>query len=182
MRWHPCTSYNFGKLDPVLLPIHACHDDVIKWKHLPHYWPFVRGIHQSLVNSPHKGQWRGALMFSLICTWINNWVNNREAGDLKCHCTHYDVTVMIVQLYWKFTFWQYLSHLQWSYLQLGRTRYFCNFYFEATTEYINAPCSLKIYGWSSKWTTPYRVIDIMSELADGIFNDSTTLLSKTSYT
>ena len=43
------------------------HDDVIKWKHFPRYWPFVRGIHRSQVNSPHKGQWRGALMFSLIC-------------------------------------------------------------------------------------------------------------------
>ena len=49
------------------------HDDVIKWKHFPRYWPFVRGIHRSPVNSPHKGQWRGALMFSLICARINDW-------------------------------------------------------------------------------------------------------------
>ena len=70
------------------------HDDVIKWKHFPHYWPFVQGIHRSLVNSPHKGQWHGALMFSLICPWINGWVNNREAGDLRHHCAHYDVSVM----------------------------------------------------------------------------------------
>ena len=68
--------------------------DVIKWKHFPRYWPFVRGIHRSPVNSPHKGQWRGALMFSLICAWINGWVNNREAGALRRHRTHYDVTVM----------------------------------------------------------------------------------------
>ena len=46
------------------------------------------------VNSPHKGQWRGALMFSLICVWINGWVNNREAGDLRRYRGHYDVTVM----------------------------------------------------------------------------------------
>ena len=59
------------------------HDDVIKWKHFPRYWPFVRGIHWSPVNSLHKGQWRGALMFSLICTRINFWVNNGEAGDLR---------------------------------------------------------------------------------------------------
>ena len=57
------------------------HDDVIKWKHFPRYWPFVRGIHRSPVNSPHKGQWRGALMFSLICARINGWVNNGEAGE-----------------------------------------------------------------------------------------------------
>ena len=51
-------------------------------------------FHQSPVNSPHKGQWRGALMFSLICTWINGWVKNREAGDLRRHRAHYDVIVM----------------------------------------------------------------------------------------
>ena len=61
------------------------HDDVMKWKHFLRYWPFVGGIHRSPVNSPHKGQWRGALMLSLICVWINGWVNNSEAGDLRRH-------------------------------------------------------------------------------------------------
>ena len=70
------------------------HDDVIKWKHFPRYWPFVRGIHRSPVNSPHKGQWRGALMFSLICIRINGCVYNGEAGDLRRHRAHYAVTVM----------------------------------------------------------------------------------------
>ena len=70
------------------------HDDVIKWKHFPRYWPFVRGIHRSPVNFPHEGQWRGALMFSLICAWINCWANNGKAGDLRRHRAHYDVTVM----------------------------------------------------------------------------------------
>ena len=50
-----------------LYPIIYNHDDVIKWDHFPCYWPFVRGTHRSQVDSPHKGQWRGALMFSLIC-------------------------------------------------------------------------------------------------------------------
>ena len=45
-------------------------------------------------NSPHKGQWRGVLMFSLICAWTNGWVNNRNAGDLRRHRAHYDVIVM----------------------------------------------------------------------------------------
>ena len=71
------------------------HDDVIKWKHFPRYWSIVRGIHRSPVNSPHKGQWRGALMYSLICVWINGWVNNRGAGDLRRYRAHCDVTVMI---------------------------------------------------------------------------------------
>ena len=61
----------------------AFHDDVIKWSHFPRYWPFARGIHRSPVNSPHKGQWRGTLMFTLICARINGWVNNCEAGDLR---------------------------------------------------------------------------------------------------
>ena len=48
------------------------------------YWPFVRGIHRSC----------GALMFSLICAWLNSWVHNRAAGDLRRHSAHYDVIVM----------------------------------------------------------------------------------------
>ena len=56
--------------------------------------PFVRGIHRWPVNSLHKGQWRGALMFSLICAWTNGWVNNRNSDDLRHHHAHYDVTVM----------------------------------------------------------------------------------------
>ena len=75
--------------------IRKLHGDVTKWKHFPRYWPFVRGIHRSPVNSPHKCQWRRALMYSLICAWINGWVNNREAGDLRRHRARYDVTVMV---------------------------------------------------------------------------------------
>ena len=80
------------------------HDDVIKWKHFPRYWPFVLRIHRSSVNSPHKNQWHGALMLSLICVWINGWVNNREAGDLRRHCAHYDVTVMIIRVLINYTY------------------------------------------------------------------------------
>ena len=70
------------------------HDYVIKWKHFARYWPFVLGIHRPPMNSTHQGQWRGALIFSLICAWINASVNNREASDLRCHRGHYDVIVM----------------------------------------------------------------------------------------
>ena len=45
----------------------------------------------------HKGQWRGALMFTLICVWINGCVNNREAADLRRYCVHYGVTVMSIK-------------------------------------------------------------------------------------
>ena len=70
--------------------VHPFHE----WKYFLRYWPFVWRIHRSPVNSPHKGQWCGALMFSLICAWINGWVNNRTAGDLRHHRAHYGVTVM----------------------------------------------------------------------------------------
>ena len=50
------------------------------------------------VNSPHKGQWREALMFSSIYAWINDWVNNREAGDLRRYRGHYDVIVMSIRI------------------------------------------------------------------------------------
>ena len=68
------------------------------WRHemetFPRYWPFVRGIHRSMANSAHKGQWCGALMFSLTSAWINGWVNNREAGDSRRQRSHYNVIVM----------------------------------------------------------------------------------------
>ena len=49
-------------------------------------------------NSPHKVQWRGALMLSLIRAWTNGWVNNLEIGDLRRHCAHYDVIVLRVNI------------------------------------------------------------------------------------
>ena len=68
------------------------------WRHqmetIPALLAICAGNSRSPVNSPHKGQWRGALMFSLIYAWINSWVNKGEAGDLRHHRAHYDVTVM----------------------------------------------------------------------------------------
>ena len=55
------------------------HDDVIKWKLFTRYWPFVRGIHRSPVNSTHKGQWPGALVFSLICA-LNKRLSKQSWG------------------------------------------------------------------------------------------------------
>ena len=81
---------------------HMSHDEVIKWKHFSRFWPFVRANNRSALNSPRKGQWRGALMFSLICAWINAWVNNCEAGDLTCHCTHYGIIIMTFYLTFAF--------------------------------------------------------------------------------
>ena len=92
--WYTCWYKHCSPIQLYgMMPYHF-HDDVIKWKHFPRNWPFVRGIHRWPVNSPHKGQWRGALIFSLICVWINSWINNREAGDLRRYRAHYDVIVM----------------------------------------------------------------------------------------
>ena len=57
----------------------SSHDDLIKWKHFPHYWPFGRRIHRRPVNSPHKGQWHGALMFILICA-LNKRLSKQSWG------------------------------------------------------------------------------------------------------
>ena len=70
------------------------HDDVIKWKHFPRNWPFVRGIHRSRWIPHTKASDAELLMFTLICVWINGWVNNGEAGDLRRYRGHYDVIVM----------------------------------------------------------------------------------------
>ena len=64
---------------------------------------FVRGIHRGPVNSSHKAQWRGALMFSLICARINSRVNNRQAGDLRRHHAHYDVIVMFMYNFFRYS-------------------------------------------------------------------------------
>ena len=77
-------------------------------------------------NSPVTGEFpaqspvtRG-LDFSLICAWINGWINNSEAGDLRYHCAHYDVTVM----YWVFQFvnfgvsFDYKSVVCWASLKM----------------------------------------------------------------
>ena len=90
-QWYGCHRTSLWY---VTWTVKYLHDNAIKWKHFPRYWPFVRGIHRSPVNSPHKDQWRGALMFSFICAWINGWVNNGETGDLKRTRAHYGVTVM----------------------------------------------------------------------------------------
>ena len=98
IKWESILRWPAGILDQtnvdVIDLVYSLHDGVIKWKHFPPYWPFVRGMHRWPVNSPHKGQWRKALMFSLICAWTNGYANNQDAGDLRCHHANYDVTVM----------------------------------------------------------------------------------------
>ena len=93
------------------LKLLVAHHDVIRWKHFPRYWPLVRGFRRSPVNSPHKGQWRGALMFSVIWAWINGWVGNGDAGDLRRHRAHNDVIVMC----WYYTAPYVYVNIDWIY-------------------------------------------------------------------
>ena len=66
------------------------HHDVIKWKHFPCCWPFVRGIHCHRWIPIRKAS-DAELWYFL---WTNIWVHNQDAGDLRRHRAHYDVTVM----------------------------------------------------------------------------------------
>ena len=97
----------------ITLKVYLKHDNVIKWKHFPRYWPFVRGIHRSLVNSLTKASDAELLMLSLICAWMNGWVNTRKAGDLRRHRAHYDATVMEIDntLIWNTTHYSWLKQL-----------------------------------------------------------------------
>ena len=93
------------------------HDDVIKWKHFPRYWPFVRRIHRSPVNSPHKGQWRRAFdVFldphpnkRLSKQWGGWWFEtpscplwrHRNVKTKPCHaCLVYIYIKMVIKCIW----------------------------------------------------------------------------------
>ena len=99
-----------------------------QWKHFTSYWPFVRGTTGHRWIPLTKGQWRGALMFSLICAWTSNWANNQNDGDLKRHFVHYGVTVMYYQIARTSTrpmkyldLWQGTLFSMWKDITLGQT-------------------------------------------------------------
>ena len=107
---HRNSSFIMFSWDVILSPDWAAldHDQMIQpvvslWSGIWNYpchnqvtWSAMTAQHlnRSPVNSPLKGQWHGALMFSSICAWINTLLNNLRAGDLRCHHAHYDIIVM----------------------------------------------------------------------------------------
>ena len=97
-RWRSTywTVFNY----PIFISsvITSTHDDIITWKHFRVTVLLCGEFTGSLVNYPHKGQWRGALMFFIICAWTNGWVNNRDAGYMRRHRANNDVTEMVVNL------------------------------------------------------------------------------------
>ena len=72
------------------------HDDIIKWKNNI-FTLLALCDGNPLVTSwfPNKGQLHGTLMLSLICACTNGWANNKDIGDLRRHCGHNDVPVML---------------------------------------------------------------------------------------
>ena len=102
--------------------------------------------HRSPVNSPHKSQWRGAFMFSLICAWINRLVNNRETGDLRRYRAHYGVIVMIV-------FKVIVEIIVWYDMQLKHdTCYECVYVYSQSKIYWH------IYSFCLKFVTPAKIV------------------------
>ena len=101
-RWnrhrHPSLSWWLLEIETDGFSPWFCDGGVAWWRHQMETFSALlalcAGNSPVPVNSPHKGQWRGALTFSLICVWINGWVNNRGAGDLRRHRGHYDVIEM----------------------------------------------------------------------------------------
>ena len=80
--------------------LYFARKSISRWRHQMETFSALLTVcaGNSPVNSPHKGQWLGALMFSFICAWINSWVNNREAGDFRRYRAHYNVTVMCLSI------------------------------------------------------------------------------------
>ena len=70
------------------------HDDVSKWKRFPRHWPLCEVKPSVTGGFLQKGQWHGALTFSLVCASTNGWANNRDAGQLRRHGVHCDIIVM----------------------------------------------------------------------------------------
>ena len=100
---------------------------------------------------PHKGQWRGALMFYLICVWIYGWINNREAGDLRRYRAQYDDIVMI-------EFTAKSSRNQWVKIEANKTPWRANLFFYVPSS-VNG-----FYKWDNKIIFLKQTIDSNDQL------------------
>ena len=96
--WNTLTGISTHFILKQIWKIENINTDISWWRHQMETFSALLalcvGNSPEPVNSPHKGQWRGALMFSLICAWINGWVNNHGADNLGRQRAHYDVIVM----------------------------------------------------------------------------------------
>ena len=115
------------------LPCHdiIMHDDDIKWNHFPRYWSFERWIYRPLVNSPHKGQWRGALTFFLsVSEQTNCWVTRQIWGIWKLRPAYSPKTPNLGQNRWYFVPCNH--EIWWMTLENNRASLFCYFKLCAT--------------------------------------------------
>ena len=108
-----------GLSNPGYHQIHALYEaDLIGCS----WWRHQMETHSALLalcagNSPVTGEFPAQRPVtrnfdgSFICAWINDWANNREAGDFRRHRAHYDVTVM---------FWAYFTDDSWAHNQIIR--------------------------------------------------------------
>ena len=129
------------------------------------------------VNSPHKGQWRGAFIFSWICNWINSWVSNREAGDLRHHHALYDVILMyylnlhgpvrgnIYNNYQASMVKNILSNLQYTVHQIPKLKSFLSHHHGTGTEIRNQDPSALPWSKMATATTGKDVYTAISTLS-----------------
>ena len=84
------------------------HDDVIKWKPFPHYWPFMLLAHREI---PAQRPVTRIFKFSLICPWTNGWVNNRNTGDLRHHYANTVILLWVLHVSIYLLWWRHHSHV-----------------------------------------------------------------------
>ena len=98
--WHDVTA-TAGIVSP--------RGDVMTWQRSPHWWPFVKGIHQSPVSSPYKGPMMQNFEFSLLLVWTDYWANSQVAGDLTAiirHTLTFFILIKFPSCYWELSTWQ----------------------------------------------------------------------------
>ena len=107
----------------LLFPTPATHMMTSWYRNISALLALCEGNSTATAEFPHKGQGRGALMFSLVCAWINSWVNNQEASDLRRHRGDYDVTVLKLHWYRIHAALSYLDRIQFdNYTAFGTSR------------------------------------------------------------
>ena len=103
--WKPCGTKIYVMPSLFMINCPSVHHRLAFCEKWP-WWRYQMGIFSALLavcagNSPVTGEFPSqkasdAEVWCFLCSvpWINSWVNNREAGDLRRHRAHYDVIVI----------------------------------------------------------------------------------------
>ena len=81
--------------------IYKIHDDVIKRKHFRVTGPLCGEVTRDRWIPRTKASDAELGCFLLSAPWINGWVSNGDAGDLRRHHAHYYVIVMSSRNEWR---------------------------------------------------------------------------------